>query len=275
MPYEAIAAKIPGWFFGIVSDNAFRYLLFAGLAWLFGYVVFRSRWLVRKINPRWPDRAQMWREFGYSALTVVVYGAVGAVSIVFIARGYGQMYYRIARYGEEWFLVSIVLTIILHDAYFYWTHRAMHHPRLFRWFHAVHHRSKNPTPWSTYAFAPLEAAVQAGIFPLTVLLIPIHPVAFLIFSFWQIAWSVLGHAGFEIYPRWWLKSWLGKIFNTPTNHILHHEYFHGNYGLYFNYWDRLMGTNHREYERRFEEVTSRGQIDTIEGGIQDERISVC
>ena len=31
----------------------------------------------------------------------------------------------------------------------------------------------------------------------------------------------------------------------------------GNYGLYFNVWDRLMGTNHDAYEARFREVTSR------------------
>ena len=48
------------------------------------------------------------------------------------------------------------------------------------------------------------------------------------------------------------------ILNTPTNHIMHHEKMRGNYGLYFNIWDRLMGTNHRDYETRFREVTSRG-----------------
>jgi sterol desaturase/sphingolipid hydroxylase (fatty acid hydroxylase superfamily) len=31
----------------------------------------------------------------------------------------------------------------------------------------------------------------------------------------------------------------------------------GNYGLYFNVWDRLMGTNHKDYETCFQEVTSR------------------
>ncbi|MEZ0388978.1 MAG: sterol desaturase family protein, partial [Verrucomicrobium sp.] len=37
----------------------------------------------------------------------------------------------------------------------------------------------------------------------------------------------------------------------------HHEYYRGNYGLYFNVWDRLMGTNHEKYEERFAEVTNR------------------
>ena len=44
----------------------------------------------------------------------------------------------------------------------------------------------------------------------------------------------------------------GKILNTTTNHAMHHEKMRGNYGLYFNVWDRLMGTNHAEYEERFD-----------------------
>jgi sterol desaturase/sphingolipid hydroxylase (fatty acid hydroxylase superfamily) len=74
---------------------------------------------------------------------------------------------------------------------------------------------------------------------------------------WQITFNVAGHTGYEYHPRWLLDSWVGKFVNTPTNHIMHHEHFRGNYGLYFNYWDRLMGTNHARYEARFREVTSR------------------
>lgn len=93
--------------------------------------------------------------------------------------------------------------------------------------------------------------------PLTVMLIPIHPLAFIAFMLWQITFNVIGHAGYEIFPRWMLDCWLGKFLNTPTNHIMHHEHFGANYGLYFNVWDRLMGTNHERYAERFREVTRR------------------
>jgi sterol desaturase/sphingolipid hydroxylase (fatty acid hydroxylase superfamily) len=45
---------------------------------------------------------------------------------------------------------------------------------------------------------------------------------------------------------------------------MHHETLRGNYGLYFNVWDRLMGTNHANYESRFVEVTSRTQVPATE-----------
>ncbi len=133
----------------------------------------------------------------------------------------------------------------------------LHHPRLFRWFHRVHHESVNPSPWAAYCFSPLEAAVQAAIFPVVVCLLPIHPLAFAAFMVWQIVFNVVGHTGYEFYPSWLLDSWLGRFLNTPTNHIQHHESFRGNFSLYFNLWDRLMGTNHPEYAARFREVTTR------------------
>ncbi len=133
----------------------------------------------------------------------------------------------------------------------------MHHRKMFRFFHRVHHLSHNPSPWAAYAFSPAEAFVQAGIFPLVVFVMPIHPAAFGIFMIWQIVHNIVGHTSFEIHPRWPIDSPLGKILNTATNHAMHHEKMRGNYGLYFNVWDRLMKTNHADYEDRFREVTSR------------------
>jgi Delta7-sterol 5-desaturase len=167
------------------------------------------------------------------------------------------MYWRIEDYGWAWFGLSIACTILLHDAYFYWTHRLMHHKRLFPYFHRVHHLSMNPTPWASYAFSPLEALMQAGIFPLAVTVMPLHPFAFLIFMTWQITYNVLGHTGYEFHPRWLMNTPLRHLLNTPTNHVMHHEKMRGNYGIYFNFWDRLMGTNHPDYEARFREVTHR------------------
>ena len=242
---------------GVIFEGGLRYVLVAGLGWLVFYTLFRRRLWHRKIIPHAPATADLRRELLYSARTVVVYALVGALGVLAVHAGWTQMYYRIARHGWGWFVASIAIAVVLHDAYFYWTHRAMHHPRLFRWMHRGHHCSTNPTPWAAYSFDTLEAVVHACIFPLLIFILPIHPLAFFLFMAWQIIFNVLGHTGFEIYPHWLLRSPIGKIINTPTNHVMHHQYFRGNYGLYFNYWDRLMGTNHERYEAQFSEVTAR------------------
>lgn len=234
-----------------------RYLFFAGLAWLLGYVVFRQRWRSRKIIARLPETFEVRRELFYSVLTLIIFGVIGGATIWAEHQGWTQMYWRLEAHSWAWFFSSVVIAILMHDAYFYWTHRAMHHPRLFRSFHRVHHLSTNPSPWAAYSFSPLEAVVQAGIFPLVALVMPIHILAFGLFMTWQIIFNVLGHTGYEFHPRSLMDSPLRFILNTPTNHVMHHEKHHGNFGIYFNVWDRLMGTNHADYETRYRDVTSR------------------
>jgi len=245
---------------GTTLALALRYMLFAGAAWLLGYVLFHRRWFHRKIIARLPPSSEVWREVRYSALSVVIFAAIGGLTVVAIRLGWTRMYWRIGERGWVWFWLSIASAIFIHDAYFYWTHRLMHHRRLFRAFHNVHHLSHNPSPWASYAFSAPEAFVQGAIFPLTVTLIPIHPFAFGIFMVWQIFFNVVGHTGYEYNPARFMDSWVGRFLNTPTNHIMHHEKIRGNYGLYFNFWDRLMRTNHEDYERRFREVTSRPRL---------------
>ncbi|HYE32509.1 MAG TPA: sterol desaturase family protein [Methylomirabilota bacterium] len=235
---------------------AVRYLITAGIAWLLAYVWFKRRWLHRKIIAGMPSSADVRREMLYSASSLFIFGAMGAATIIASKQGWTQMYWRVGERGWAWFWASIAIVIFLHDAYFYWTHRLMHHPKLFRHFHRVHHVSTNPSPWAAYSFAPLEAVVQAGIFPLAVLLVPMHPLAFALFMGWQILFNVAGHTGYEFHPRWLMDTPLRYFLNTPTNHIMHHETMRGNYCLYFNIWDRLMGTNHARYEARFREVTA-------------------
>lgn len=250
--------KLTQMFLGIALENWLRYALFAGMAWLIAYVLFKRRWWQRKIIQRDPQSADIRREMTWSLLTALIYGAVGVGTILLGKAVGGLRFYRdISAQGWGWFVLSIGLAIIIHDTWFYWTHRLMHHRLLFRLFHRVHHESSNPSPWAAYAFAPLEAAVQAGIFPLLAFTLPMHPLAFLVFMIWQISFNVLGHTGYEYNPRWLMRTWLGKLLNTPTHHVQHHEKLRGNYGLYFNVWDRLMGTNHKDYETRFQEVTHR------------------
>lgn len=246
-----------------------RYALLAGLAWLLAYVFFKRRWVHRKIIARFPQGKDVRREIFYSAVSVVIFSIIGALTVLAIRQGWTQMYSKLKMHSTLWFWCSIGCAILLHDAWFYWTHRLMHHPKLFRHFHRIHHLSHNPTPWAAYAFDPLEAVVQALIFPLVAFLIPIHHYAFGLFMLWQIVFNILGHTGYEFHPRWFMKTPLRFVMNTPTNHVMHHETLRGNYGLYFNFWDRLMGTCHTKYEARFAEVTSPGRKVAMAGDVAD------
>lgn len=242
----------------------FWYALLASAVWLALYVVFRSRVRHRRVGPRDPAAGQVRREVLHSLRSLLIFGLVTAFVVFAAASGWTRLYWRIDDYGWAWLGGSVGVMVLLHDAYFYWTHRLMHHPRLYRLVHHTHHLSISPTPWAAYAFSPTEALVQAGIGPLIVFTIPTHPLAFAAFMLWQVAFNVFGHCGYEIFPRWFMGTPLRWLLNSVTHHAQHHEKFRANYGLYFNVWDRLMDTNHPDYEAKFERAV--GGIKTAEPG---------
>lgn len=233
-----------------------RYFVIAGAAFLVFYT-FRptSKIYYRKIQQRIAKSSEFKREIFYSIATFMVFAIM-----IFIIRNpalqpYTQLYLDISEKGWPYFIASIVIMIVLHDTYFYWAHRLMHHPKIYPIFHKVHHLSTNPSPWASFSFHPLEAVVEFGIVPFFVFLLPCHPAALIIFSFFMMIENVIGHVGYEIFPKNWNKYFITKWINTSTNHNMHHQYFKGNYGLYFTFWDRIMGTLHPQYEQRFEEVS--------------------
>lgn len=231
-----------------------RYGIIAGLAFLIFYVWYKRRFYTLKIQKQAPKGNDYLREIAFSLITFFVFAFVAFVLFQSAINAYTQLYKDIPQYGWGYFWASILLALLIHDTYFYWTHRLMHHRRLFNIFHLTHHRSTNPSPWAAFAFHPLEAFIEAGAIILICFLIPIHQVALVIFILIMTIYNVYGHLGYEIYPLWLINSRFGKWLNTSTNHNMHHKLFRDNYGLYFRFWDELMHTTHPNYENTVTEL---------------------
>ncbi len=234
-----------------------RYLILASVAFL---IFYRFRWARRssKIQSQFPARADYLREVFYSLSTTLIFALLGYAFFFGPLVKYTFVYTELSAYGMGYFFISIVLTLVVHDAYFYWTHRLMHHRIIFPLVHRVHHLSTNPSPWAAMAFHPLEAIVEFGIIALVPFLYPIHPLAIAAFLLIMMVYNVYGHLGYELYPRRFAQGPIGRWINTSVSHNQHHEYFKGNYGLYFLWWDRWMGTLRKDYPDRLEQVKSEG-----------------
>lgn len=246
-------------YFKNVTIIGSRYLLLASIAFILFYLVFKKVIHYKKIQHRFPHFNDYAREIGFSILTVCIMAFVPALILgtPSVAK-HTKFYTDINQHGITYFILAFPIMALMHDTYFYWMHRLMHHPRLFKIFHLVHHKSTNPSPFAAYSFHPLEAIVEAGIFIVFVFTIPVHLYHLLFFFLFMIIYNVYGHLGWELYPKGFSRHWLGKWINTSVNHNLHHQYFKGNYGLYFLFWDRLMGTIRPDYDDKFDEVKSRG-----------------
>ncbi len=240
---------------GIIGS---RYFLFATGAFLVMYIIRKNSVADKKIQLKFPKVNDYRREIIYSISSVSIMAAFPAFIIFHPSiKPLSPIYYHVSDYGVPYLFVSFALMCFIHDAYFYWAHRLMHHPKLFKYFHLVHHKSTNPSPWAAYSFHPLEAVVEGFVFALLAFAIPIYKFAFGFFFLFQIIYNVYGHLGFELYPKSFNKHWLGKWLNTSVAHNQHHEHFVGNYGLYTLIWDRMFGTLRSDYDARFSEIDER------------------
>jgi sterol desaturase/sphingolipid hydroxylase (fatty acid hydroxylase superfamily) len=239
-------------------DVADKYFLVAGLAFLVAYVVLRKRIAWRKIQPKFPADKDYLREIVASIISIIIFALMPIIILgVPEIRVHTQLYGPIAARGWVYFFAVFPLLFLVHDAYFYWMHRMIHHPKLFKLIHLEHHRSVNPSPWAAYAFSPWEAFLESLIFPIFLFTVPVTLWHVFIFFMLSITYNVYGHLGFELYPKGFHQTRVGRWVNTSVSHNQHHRYFKGNYGLYFLFWDRWMKTMRTDYDKAFEEVTGR------------------
>lgn len=222
-----------------------RYVVIAGA---FHYAIWmrdEAKIKARRLTNFTPSRKVIRHEIKLSLISSFIYAAPGALLIELWERGGTAIYQGAVTDASEWAyaLFSGALYLFLHDTYFYWTHRAMHLPRFYKATHAGHHKSKQPTPWASFSFDPLEALISAWFLPALALFIPIHVGVVLTLLSIMTLNAVLNHAGKEVYPQGWIDGLFGKIFITATHHNKHHTRFTGNYGLYFRFWDYAMGTD--------------------------------
>jgi Delta7-sterol 5-desaturase len=250
--------------------HSLRYSLLAGGLFLIFFVWKRRQWFYKKIQLRTPQKSKIRHEILWSASSILIFTTIGSITHYLFLNGYTELYTDINERGWGYLALTTLGLILWHDFYFYWTHRAMHHKAIFPYVHKVHHISNDPTPWAAFSFHPLEAIVQAGFIHIAIFTVALHPVALLIMALYQMTLNVFGHLGFEVLPKGFATGKLTKWHNTSTHHNMHHSKVNCNYGLYFNVWDRLMGTNHKDYEKTFDEVkarTANTEDDLVEQGL--------
>jgi len=215
---------------------AARYFVSSGFfAWLTNRT---RRGLYQGLGP------QIGSEVRWSLASAAIYGLpAGLVAWGWQNRGWSRIYTDPDAFPLWWLPLSVLVYLAAHDCWFYWTHRWMHRPALFRAAHAVHHHSRPPTAWAAMSFHPLEAMTGAIVIPALVLLIPIHVAALAMVLLVMTIMGVTNHMGWEMFPDRLVHSRLGNWLITASHHSRHHELYECNYGLYFRHWDYLCGTD--------------------------------
>lgn len=231
-----------------------RYFLIAGIAFGLFYYGLAKKLGKAKIQQRYAKNRDFIREIMHSSVSSVMLAIMAVIALSGWLRPYTLVYEELGDYPYWWIPLSLVLSLVVHDTYFYWIHRAMHHERIFRYTHLVHHQSNNPSPWSSYSFHFIEALAEGAVVIVLVLVLPMHPSVILLFTFVSFVINVYGHLGYEIMPKGFRTSIWFEILNSSTYHNLHHQKFKGNYSLYFRVWDRMLKTEHPDYVKIYDRI---------------------
>lgn len=242
-----------------LAFNGFIYIIFALPAFLLLWVIGKNFFKARRIQQKQrSNKTQISREILFSISTLLIFCAIDVGLFLAAEHGYTLIYYGDDhQYSSGYFWFSIVIMLLLHDTYFYWAHRLMHHPFLYKYVHKVHHDSIDPSPFAAFSFHPLEALVEAGFYVVFVFVMPVHLAAIIIWQIVQQGLNVIGHMGYEFYPSGFTQHWLFSWKTASTHHNMHHSKFNGNYGLYFSWWDKWCGTEFNDYHKTFEAVHQR------------------
>ena len=238
--------------------NIFRYIFIAGGAYLFYYCLFKKKYERNKIQINETiTNSELKRELLASFQTIVVSTLFVIIFLYTPLDNYAKVYLNINDYPLWYIPVSVIIYLILQDTYFYWMHRLIHHPKLFRYVHLVHHKSNVISPFTGYTFHIFETLFETLILIVLLFIIPIHLIGILLYITIGFINVVYIHLGYEIAPKWFRHSFLFKVFISSTHHNLHHTKFKYNHGLYFRFWDRLMKTEDPHYVDVYDTIQER------------------
>lgn len=272
--------NVTTFFENIIAMYGENLLWYAGFAFPF-FIIF---WIVgkkyfKKIRIQETERASLHHfkhDLGFSASTFLIFAIMDVCLLYLESKGYTLLYFDINDYGYLWLGVSFFIVLFIDDMFFYWSHRAMHLPRFYKFFHKVHHESTDPSPLTAFAFHPSEAVIEQLMHVVLPFLLPLNFGVMIAWQIFSMLNNVLAHLGYEIYPKGWVKLPLLQFKTASTHHNMHHQLFNGNYALYFTWWDKWMGTEFKDYEARHEQIFDRKNIKKTSEGLYSLTVSnIC
>ena len=232
MLLETINARfgIPGLYGFMLATSMFAYFIMSGASYLYFFVLKKSRY-----HPQYrQDRSVILRSMKWAFISAAGNSALVIPVELMIIKGNSQVYFDVSEKGWGYLAVSILLVLVIAETLIYWIHRALHTPWLYQHLHRFHHQFREPTPFVSVSFHPLDAFFQASPYHLCALFLPVHVWVYHGFIILAMIWATVIHDRVRLVST--------ELVNHTGCHTVHHWYFGFNYGQFFTFWDRLCGT---------------------------------
>lgn len=138
------------------------------------------------------------------------------------------------------FLWQIPVFFVIEDFYFYWIHRFLHHKRVYKYVHKVHHEHKYPFGIAAEYAHPVETFFLGIGTLLGPLFFAKHMVTLWVWLFFRLLETVEDHSGYDV-P--WNPTNLIPFWGGAVHHDFHHKTFEGPYSSVFTWCDWMFGTD--------------------------------
>jgi len=215
-------------------------------AWHLWLYVWRKQDTAFKYNRKWPKAKSAAFTFNNQtydnmfwtlASGVPIWTAYEVLMLWSYANGYAPMISPVE--NPVGFVALFFLVPFVHEVGFYFAHRSLHWPPLFRIAHKLHHRNVNPGPWSGLSMHPIEHVIYFSSI-LVFFIVPAHPIHMINLASRLGVAPAQGHTGFD-------RVVMGKETAMDTSyyaHYLHHKHFEVNYADGMVPLDKWFGSFH-------------------------------
>jgi len=244
-PLEKMTTLKIDWIGFILLRNFILLIAITG-SWHLWLYVWRKQDTKFKYNRSWPNKKSKVFLFSNQTYDNMFWTLVSGVPIwttyeVLLLWAYANGIAPMINFNEHpiGFVALFFLIPFVHEVGFYFCHRALHWPPLYKIAHKVHHQNINPGPWSGISMHPLEHLMYFAII-LLIFIFPTHPIHMINLASRLGLLAVVGHTGFD-------HIVVGKktIVNTSYYaHYLHHKYFEVNYADGMVPLDKWFGSFH-------------------------------
>ncbi|XP_064614284.1 methylsterol monooxygenase 1-like [Liolophura sinensis] len=144
---------------------------------------------------------------------------------------------------------------IIEDTWHYFLHQALHHKRIYKHIHKVHHFYQAPFGMTAEYAHPAETLILGMGFFWGILLLCNHFILMWVWVSIRLIETIDVHSGYDV-P--YLNIFhLIPFYGGSRFHDFHHRNFIGNYSSTFTWWDKIFGTDQQYKEFLLKETEAK------------------